>query len=123
MPISAILTIAFMLFVVVGLIGWDIVVAANKIPNSVDTISGRMRIWGSKTLLIPWVWIVLFGHFYGPKTHLMQHKISIPILLVLTAIVVFVGTLMNKGETTVSWPLFLVILNVGAIAGAVLWPQ
>jgi len=126
LPLVALITIIAIVVVSVGLIAWDIVAATNNIPNSVDTISGRMRIWGKKTLLLPWAWAVLFGHFWGPKmTHLMSNKISIPILLAISAAVVVGGILLRgEGETTItSWPLFFAILNLGASAGALLWPQ
>lgn len=125
MPLVAIVTIVLMLLAIVGLIVWDIFVATNKIPNSVDTISGRMRIWGKKTLLFPWLWAVLFGHFWGPKVRLMSHLNGILTLVFLTGLVLVAGILMRgEGETTItSWPLFFAILNLGAVAGAFLWPQ
>lgn len=125
LPLAALITIVLIGIVALGLIVWDIIAATNKIPNSVDTISGRMRIWGKKTLLLPWTWAVLFGHFWGPKVHLMSHKVSIPILILITGLVVGAGVLLRgEGETVItSWPIFFVILNLGAIAGALLWPQ
>ena len=126
MPLAAIITVMIILFSTIGLIVWDIVVAVNDVPNRLDTISGRMRAWGNKTLLFPWAWAVLFGHFYGPKIHqLMPRLYSISALLALTAVVIIGGIFLRQdGETTLtSWPLFLGILNLGAIAGALLWPQ
>lgn len=123
LPLAGLITIIAIVAVAVGLIVWDIIVATNKIPNDVDTISGRMRIWGKKTLLLPWAWAVLFGHFWGPKAYLAPHKFTVPVLILLTGLVVLYGTLTRNGETTSSWPLFFTILNLGALAGALLWPQ
>ena len=124
LPLAALVTIIVIIAVTVGVIAYDIGVGfGNKVPNSIDTISGRMRIWSQKTLLLPWVWAALFGHFYAPKIHLASAKITIPILLGLTALVVIYSTLVKTAETTNSWLLFFLILNLGAIAGAVLWPQ
>lgn len=125
LPLAALVTIIVIAVATAGLVVWDIIAATNSTPNTVDTISGRMRIWGKKTLLLPWAWAVLFGHFWAPKVHLMPHKVSVPILMVLTGIVVVAGIfLRGDGETTItSWPLFFAILNLGAVAGALLWPQ
>jgi len=127
MPFVAIITIALMALVTVGLIGWDVFVAFNKIPNSIDTISGRMKAWGKQTILLPWLWAGLFGHFWGPirAGQLLPMKTGLPLLLFLTWGVLLLGTVLRHYEITItsSWILFFLILNLGAVAGASLWPQ
>lgn len=128
LPVAALITIALMGIVTIGLIVWDIVVATNKIPNSVDTISGRMKIWGKKTLILPWAWAVLFGHFWGPikaSSGIFSHKVGIALLVLLTWGVFVAGTVLHKHGIAInsSWLVFLSVLNLGAIAGAILWAQ
>jgi hypothetical protein len=126
LPLAAIVTIVVMAVATVGLIIWDIIVATNNIPNNVDTISGRMKIWGKKALLLPWAWAVLYGHFFGPIRggQLMSSKVSVPILIFISWVVVLAGIeLRARGLSITNWPIFFIILNLGALAGAFLWPQ
>lgn len=64
MPLIAKITIAIMIFVTAALIGFDIYAATNSVPNSLDTISGRMKAWAIVTPLIPWVWCGLARTFF-----------------------------------------------------------
>lgn len=124
LPLPAIITIIAMIVVIVALVGWDLVVIfGNKIGNDVDTISGRMRIWGKTILFFPWAWAVLFGHWFAPKAYLAPSKITLPILGVLTVAITAFSLIFKNADTVTSWPLFFIILNLGALAGAMLWPQ
>ena len=126
-PLPATITVMIMVVVTIGLIVWDIVVATNKIPNSIDTISGRMKAWGKTTILLPWLWAILYGHFWGPIKlgQLMPSKTGIALLVFLTWCVLLTGVAMRQHNIAVtsSWLVFFLVLNVGAIAGAFLWPQ
>lgn len=126
LPLAAMITVGLIALVTVGLIVWDIIVATNNIPNGLDTISGRMKAWGKQTLLLPWLWAGLYGHFWGPikAGQLMPMKVSLPILIFLTWGVTIVGIWCRQNGITINtWPVFLLVLNLGAIAGACLWPQ
>lgn len=124
LPLPAIITIIAMVVVIVALVGWDLVVVfGNKIGNDVDTVSGRMRIWSKTILFFPWSWAVLFGHFFAPKVYIAPSKITLPILGVLTVAVTVFSLVFKNADTVSSWPLFFIILNLGALAGAMLWSQ
>jgi hypothetical protein len=77
-------------------------------------------------LVLSFTWGVLFGHFWGPLgDKLMPLKTSVPLLL-FSGWAIMVGGLILRsfGVTiTTSWILFFVVLNVSALAGALLWPQ
>jgi hypothetical protein len=109
------------------IVGYDVVVAYfNDVPNSLDTISGRFRAWGGVVLLLAFAWSMLFGHFWGPlKETLMPHKVSVPILLFVGWSIFLGGMALRWAGVTIttSWILFFAVLNVGALAGALLWPQ
>lgn len=124
LPAAAIATIIFIIAIIAIIVGWDVVVAfCNKIPNRIDTISGRMKIWGKKLLFIPITWAVLYGHFFGPKPIVnLPEKFSIPGLVLSAGLITLVGILF-KLEIVNSWLLFFVILNLGAFLGANLWSQ
>ena len=125
LPVAAI-TIGLMLLVTVGLIVWDIIVATNNVPNSIDTISGRMKIWGKKSLILPWAWAMLYGHFWGPlrSGQVLSAKTGVPILILVSWGVFLLSVYLHKqGITISSWLMFFLILNIGALAGAFLWPQ
>lgn len=127
MPLSGLITIGLMAVVTVGLIVWDIIVAVNNIPNSLDTISGRMKAYGKQALILPWAWAVLFGHFWGPikSGQLMSMRTSMPILIFSTWIVLILSIYLRQIDVSItsSWILFFLILNIGAFFGAILWPQ
>lgn len=124
LPLPAIITIVVMVVVFAVLVGWDLVVAfGNKIGNDVDTISGRMRTWSKTILFFPWAWAVLFGHFFAPKIYIAPSKITLPILAILTVAITAFSFIFKNADTVSSWPLFFIILNLGALAGAMLWSQ
>ncbi len=127
MPFVALITIGLICLVTVGLIIWDIYVATNKIPNGIDTISGRMKAWGKEALILPWAWAMLFGHFWGPirSGDLMPGKVGIAILAMVAWLVILFGVYCRQQGYTItsSWVLFLFMLNFGALCGALLWPQ
>lgn len=124
LPFSAIVTIVVMIVVIAALVGWDLfVIFGNKIGNEIDTISGRMRIWSQTILFFPWAWAVLFGHFFAPKAFIASSKITVPILGALTIAIALLSLFFKGADTVSSWFLFFIILNVGALAGAFLWPQ
>lgn len=116
-----------MCVVTVALIGWDVYVATNKIPNSLDTISGRMRDWGKQAIILPWAWAVLFGHFFGPVKagQYFSNHTTVPILVFISWAVLVGGMWLRQNGIFISssWYLFFGVLNLGALAGAFLWPQ
>lgn len=127
LPFVALITVALIGIVTVGLIVWDIYVAINKVPNSLDTISGRMRDWGKQAIILPFLWAMLFGHFWGPirPGDIVEPKTGIALLVFTGWGVLLAGMVLRNYGINVnnSWILFLLILNFGALAGACLWPQ
>ncbi len=127
MPFVAWVTVGLIALVTVGLIIWDIIVATNKIPNGIDTISGRMKAWGKQALILPWAWAMLYGHFWGPLkiNQLIPHKIGIFGLVVVAWGVLLASIYCRQHGVTISssWLTFLFVLNFGALCGALLWAQ
>jgi len=113
-------TIGLIIAITLGLIGWDIVAATNSVNNSLDTISGRMRIWGKETPIIPFAWAVLAGHFWGPIPQLMPYKTSIPLLIFISWCLIVAGIVLRNHNTSV--PPWTVLLP-GMFLGALLWTQ
>jgi hypothetical protein len=122
--------VATTVFIILGLLviaGYDYFVAfQNDVPNELDTISGRFRAWGKTTLILSYVWAILYGHFWTPlQDNLMPLKTSVPLML-FSGWAIMIGGLALRSfgvAITTSWILFFVVLNVGALAGALLWPQ
>jgi hypothetical protein len=115
---------------ILGLVIYDIYVATNNIPHGIGTLGtlgSRMKIWGKKTLLIPWAWAVLFGHFFGPikSGELVSSKFGIALLIFSTWCIVALGEVLRDHGVSIdsSWLWFFLILNIGSTAGACFWPQ
>ena len=122
MPFAAKLTIVVIVAVTALLIGYDIWAATNNVANSIDTISGRMRIWAFETPVIPWVWCGLAGHFFGPwhYAQFMPAKMSMGLLICLSWAVIWFGIFMrSKGVVIPPWT----ICVPAFLTGAMLWGQ
>lgn len=93
MPFIAKLTIGIIIATIAILIGYDIVVATNNVPNAIDTLSGRIRIWAFETPIVSWCWSGLAGHFFGFfKPHqFMPQTFGIILLVCLSLGVVLFG--------------------------------
>lgn len=115
-------TIIVIIAVTLLLIGYDIAVYTNSVDNSLDTLSGRMRLWGMTTPLLPFAWGVLGGHFWGSfhAGQFIPSKAGIA-LLVFVAWSVIVAGIIAKNENIHISPWMMLI--PGIIVGAVLWPQ
>ena len=122
MALSIKLTIAVIIATTALLIGYDIWAATNAVPNSLDTISGRIKIWAYATPLIPWVWCGLAGHFFGPfeTGQFMPPWASMSVLVFLTWSIIWLGaTMRSRGFVIPPWT----ICVPAFMAGSILWAQ
>ena len=49
------------------LIGWDVYVALNDVPNDRDTISGIVLGFARRHTIVPFAFGVLMGHLFWPQ--------------------------------------------------------
>lgn len=115
-------TIIIIVTVTASLIGWDIYVATNNIPDRLDTISGRIRIWAISTPVIPWIWCILAGHFFRPLVFigLVKPITGVILLAFITWSLMVTGlALRSKGIVIPPWTICLPAF----LAGAILWSQ
>jgi len=116
------LTIGIIVAVTVALVGYDIWVATNAIDNSLDTLSGRMRIWSMATPVIPWVWCGLAGHFFGPFSpgQFFPAKTGIALLVFSTWTLLVIGLYCRtEGIQIPPWS----VCVPAFLAGAIFWAQ
>ena len=118
------LTMVVLVAVSAFLIGYDIWVATNSIDNTLDTISGRMRLWGSETAFFPYVYSVMAGHFWGPWRSgdivNFDFVMSMFFLILIAGAVSGIDAVLKQNSINVSmW----VWIPVGVLAGAICWPQ
>lgn len=123
------LTIYFIICVTLFIIGYDIWAYSNNVSNALDTISGRMKIWGRESLILPYAWGVLGGHFWGWMNGKLLGSVNFKFddpkvgiaLLVSSALVVVISDLFLKKQGIYVWPWLLIF--PGVVAGMLFWSQ
>ena len=102
---------------IVGLIGWDIFVAANPVPG--DTISEVFLAFTYKHPFASFAFGVLSGHLTWPRTTNSDHKWTILVSLIAVAI----ATLVLDLSGILPKMLPIIPLLIGIPIGHLLWPQ
>jgi len=64
-PLTTRISAALWIIVAAGLVVWDIIVVTNDVAT--DELSNIVLFWAERTLLVPWVLGVLWGHFCIPR--------------------------------------------------------
>jgi len=111
--------------VAVGLIAYDIWVAFfNRIPNERDTISGRLRDWGSSVAFLPFAWGVLGAHFWLTNETAWIAMPWAAVALVGAGACCTVGHfLARRFGFRFAGILPIVYIAAGMVLGVGLWPQ
>ena len=100
------------------LIGLDVLFASDSVPN--NTWSEIIRLWATKTPIIPFACGVLSGHFFHPGTKaLLGQPNSIALLIWLACVIGIIGLGLHNYNIMISlW----IVFTLGFLGGIFLWP-
>lgn len=111
------------LIVVAVFVGVDVYLATDKIKG--NTWSEVIRSWGTLTLVVPWLWGILGGHFFHPfmvkVNPVIQKPGNFALLIWLSCVITMLGFAMSRADVS-TIPFMLVALALGIVAGVFLWP-
>jgi len=117
-------TVVLMLGVVVGLVGWDVYVASNKVDG--DTISEIIQGLAFKHTVPATAWGVIAGHFFWPGSNMFSHWWGSVIVLALVTVLLCVLDIVH---VKVGLPLVallesepIIMVFFGIILGHIVWP-
>jgi hypothetical protein len=110
-------SIVLIAVVTIGLSIYDVLPATNEVDA--DTLSAIMHLWSRQWWIIPFIWSVLAGHWFGG--HPVEIASAWPILLWLTWALFVV----NLGTRHVEFPwwFYLAVHVLGWFVGHFLWSQ
>lgn len=110
------------LIIIAVLIIWDIFLAADKTDG--NTWSEVLRHWGKLTLLVPWCWGGLGGHFFHwlskPKP-IIDRPGNVILLVWLSVLVAMISVIFHRFGFEQSFWLY-VFFVLGSLTWMFLWP-
>ena len=109
--------------IIVGiLIGWDVYLLFDKIPR--NTWSEVLRLWGLKTLIVPWAWGGLGGHFFHflkKSRPAIEQPGNIVLLIWLSVLVALISLGLTRAGIDTTY-FMLVAFLLGTVTWMFLWP-
>jgi len=110
------------LLIIIILIGWDVYFLFDKTPR--NTWSEVLRLWGLKTLIVPWAWGGLGGHFFHffkRSKPIIDRPGNIILLIWLSVLVVLISIGISRSGVDTTY-FMLGMFFLGAIVWMLLWP-
>lgn len=114
---TKLITATIVIATILGLIGWDIFVAANTVSG--DTISEITLAFAYKHPFVAFALGVLCGHLTWPRRINSDHKWTILVALIIASVATLVVDL--SGILPKMIP--IIPLAIGIPVGHLLWPQ
>jgi hypothetical protein len=108
--------------IIAVLVGYDFYLLLDKVPN--NTWSEVLRAWGTRTLLVPWCWGGLGGHFFhffSKGKPIIDQPGNIALLVWLSALVALSSVVLTKFGADPTYYMYGAFLT-GSVVWMLLWP-
>lgn len=115
-------TAVFILCVTLMIVGLDVVWATDSIDG--NTVSRVLRNWGLTLPVVPYIWGVLSGHFWGGFEILDQSSVwELKVTIWTMWVALLPSFYFHSNNIELPWWGAWLVLNLGFFIGSLTWTQ